>query len=350
MIVVKPLTLVDAGLVSTDVQELTPALYNAGTTYALDAVVGVDVGAGKVDVYISKTGSNTGNTPASSPTFWLYKSFVYKAYNAGTTYPLGERVQDNTTHKIYESLAAGNVGNAVTNTTKWIYVSPTNRWKPFDTSNSSAVEMSTSFSYTLLPGVAIATLGVLNANNVTEVRVRMDDPVYGVVYDRTTNMAALPTLPTWWHWFFGERASKTQLVLNDLPAYPNAELIIDFVGLSTMQVGVILYGQQFTIGNSVKYGARVGIKDYSRKEENAFGDTILDQRAFSDRASFSIDVPKADVDAARRFLAGLRATPALFIGSTDYESTVIFGFYRDFDIMIDRVSVSDCSIEIEGMT
>lgn len=350
MIVVKPFVLTDSGLFSTDVVEVQPADYNAGTSYASGVYVGVPISAGRVDVYVSLQAANIGHTPSSSPTWWAYKSYVYKPYNVGTTYPIGERVQDNTTHKIYESVAASNLGNAVTNTTKWIFVSPTNRWKPFDTSNSSSVEVSSSFTYTVIPGAVATVLAILNIANANTIRVRVEDPVFGFVYDRTISMGLLPPNSTWWDWFFGSRSINTQLILSDLPFYPNAKIIVDFTGLTTMSVGVIMYGQPFQIGNSVRYGAKVGIKDFSRKEENIFGDYVLDQRAFSDRANFSIDVPKNEVDSTKRFLTKLRATPSLYIGAQEYESTVIFGFYRDFDIMIDRASVSECAIEIEGMT
>ena len=47
----------------------------------------------------------------------------------------------------------------------------------------------------------------------------------------------------------------------------------------------------------------------------------------------------------------LRATPALWIGSTDADfsqSLVVYGFYKDFYISIDYPTMALSSLEIEG--
>ena len=54
-------------------------------------------------------------------------------------------------------------------------------------------------------------------------------------------------------------------------------------------------------------------------------------------------------------LAELRATPAVFVcdnsttAETMYEAMLVFGFYKDFSIVVPGPKMSDCSIEIEGL-
>jgi hypothetical protein len=117
-----------------------------------------------------------------------------------------------------------------------------------------------------------------------------------------------------------------------------------------LSVGVILIGQQLTFGLGIKYGARVGIQDYSRKETNEFGDTVLVQRAFAKRANFDLFIDAAEVDLLQTTLSDIRATPCLWIGSNAFESTTIFGFYKNFDILINYPEHADCELEIEGLT
>lgn len=277
----------------------------------------------------------------------------YAAYAAGTTYGDGDRVIVVATHKVYESLQPSNVGHDPTlaaSATWWIEVSPTNRWKAFDGSNSSQTARSTSITYQIRPGVAITSVAMLNLTGATSVRIRLVDGVYGTVYDKTTDLSALPSSPSWWAWTFGARVAPSLSVATDLPSIPTADLYIDLAGGTDLAVGVILFGQMRAIGLGVQHGARLGIQDYSRKETNDYGDTVLVQRAFAKRANFDIPVEKLEVDRTATYLASLRATPCLWIGSAQYESTVIYGFFKDFEVTIAYATMSDCSLQIEGLT
>ena len=128
-----------------------------------------------------------------------------------------------------------------------------------------------------------------------------------------------------------------------------SDILVDFTGTTDLAVGVLLIGDQKKLGIGVRQGARVGIQDYSRKETNQWGDTILAQRAFAKRASFDVPVLAANVDETVEYLTTLRAIPCLWIGSS-YYSTIIFGFFKEFDVNIAYAAVSECSLSIEGMT
>lgn len=275
----------------------------------------------------------------------------YAAWSSSSTYGLGDRVIQTSTHKIYESLQAANTNkDPVTNPTWWIEVSPTNRWKVFDTSNSTQTAQATSMSYRITPGIAVTSFAALNLTNASSIRIRVVDPTYGTVYDKTTDLTAVQPEPEWWSWFFGLRVAPELSLVTDLPSYPAADLLIDLAGGDSLAVGVFLFGQSRQIGLGVNLGANVGIQDYSRKETNEFGDTVLVQRAFSKRASFDMLLEKADVDPTVSFFASLRAVPCLWIGHKDYESTVVFGFYKDFQVTIAYSTHSDCTLDLEGLT
>lgn len=275
----------------------------------------------------------------------------HAAWNSGTTYALGDRVILTSTHKIYESLAGSNLNkNPVSEPTWWIEVSATNRWKVFDLSNSSQTTKSGGFYYELLPGQAISGVALLNCRSINSVRVRMTDPSFGLVYDQTYTLTSLPSESSWYAWLFEERVEQNQQVILDLPTYPNATLRVDVVGATDAAVGVLLVGSVKTIGLHTLSGARVGIQDYSRKETSEFGDTVLVPRAFAKRASFDLLIDNKQLDNTQTLLASLRATPALWVGEDRYAATVVFGFYREFDIAINYADYSDCSLDLEGLT
>jgi hypothetical protein len=275
----------------------------------------------------------------------------HAAWAAGTTYAIGNRVILVSTHSIYESVTAGNIGNNPnTSPANWIRVSPTNRWKLFDGSNSTQTKQASTISYRLRPGVALSALALLNLTDALSVRVQMIDTVYGTVYDQTRDLSYLPAVSEWWSWYFGARTARSLGLFLDLPSVPTADIYVDITGGSGLGVGVLLLGQAKSIGLGVTHGARLGIQDYSRKETNDFGDVVVVERAFAKRASFLVPIRLGEVDTTLELLAALRTTPCLWVGSPGIGAATVFGFYKDADVLINYGSIAECSLEIEGLT
>jgi hypothetical protein len=276
-------------------------------------------------------------------------------WSAGTTYAAGDRVILTSTHRIYESLLGSNTGNdptVISSPIYWIEVGPTNRWAVFDNSVSTSTVQANNITYTLEPSSAVNLLAILNINNGTEVTVTVNSPSQSPteVYSKTIDIGGVPALAGWWSWFFGTRVPATQTIFDDIPPYTDGVFTVEILGGSDLSVGVIMMGQQQLFGLGIKYGARVGIQDYSRKETNEFGETILVRRAFAKRANVDLFLTKSEVDPLQRELSRIRATPCLWILSNDYESTTLFGFYKNFEILISYPEHADCELEIEGLT
>lgn len=279
----------------------------------------------------------------------------YSAWSSGTTYALGARVILTSTHKIYESLQASNLNkNPVTETTWWIEVSPTNKWKCFDTSSTTqtvATGISPPvISYDFIFNKAINSIAFLNVTGCNTISIVMDDPTYGIVYNEEISLARTQLSSDWWAWFFGTRREGNQYVALDLPTYPYATISVVLSGTTDLGVGIIMFGQQNNFSIGMKYGARVGIQDYSRKETNDFGDTVFVERAFAKRATYEVMLDNDELDTFQKYLASVRATPCLWVGSNEFESTTVFGFYKNFDILLNYAIHSDCSLDIEGLT
>lgn len=274
----------------------------------------------------------------------------YTAWSGATTYALGDRCILTSTHKVYESLQAGNLNKSpTTETLFWVEVSPTNRWKAFDLSTTVATSFSTSAYYELTPATAVNAVGILNMVGVLTVRIRMTDPAFGVVYDQTATLNSVPSESSWYAWFFEERTQATQFIATDLPTYPNAVLRIDMAA-TTATVGVITFGSQKSLGMAVQHGVRLTIQDYSRKEFNDWGDVVLTQRAFASRVSLDVVVDNRYLDSTYTTLTELRATPCLWLASDRYTALTLFGFYNSFEIGIQYADYSECSIDLESLT
>lgn len=275
----------------------------------------------------------------------------YAAWLSGTTYSIGQRVIKTSTHKIYESLQASNTNHdPETNPTWWIEVSATNKWKMFDLSNSTATQNADTIVVTITPGKVVNSVTLLGVNAQT-VRIKMTDPTEGVVYDVTTNLNNNGNINNWYNYFFDPIVRKTTLLATDLLAYGSAAIEITITNTgntascATCVIGAIKY-----IGEGINLGASVGIQDYSRKEKDDFGNYVLVQRSYNKRANFSMAVLNTQIDALQDLLVSLRTTPCVWIGDNNYASTVIYGFYKDFDVVINYHTVSDCNLQLEGLT
>jgi len=135
-----------------------------------------------------------------------------------------------------------------------------------------------------------------------------------------------------------------------LPKYPNAEMTIT-ISTGTGQTalcGVCYIGQKLEAGQT-GYGMQLGIQDYSTKTQDDFGNYQITERSYSRKVSLLMKIDNNAVDSFHNFLAGYRATPAVYIGATSYGSSYVFGFYKEFNIEIPHNAFSVCSIEIEGL-
>lgn len=273
----------------------------------------------------------------------------YSAWNSAVNYVKGDRVILVSTHTIYEAASANLNKNPATNKAIWLVVSATNRWKVFDDKTLSQTEQVGSMSYTLLPSKVVNTVGLINCH-AKSARVRVTDPIEGLVYDKEKKFLGTLSKGDWYEYFFEEIIRSTEMVFDDLPAYGSAQVKIDIENaLNMVRCGVITIGFKRTFGIAVSMGAGVGIQDYSRREINEFAEPQFVKRGYSKTASFTISIEDFEVDVVQRLLASVRATPTLFIGSKLYNATIIYGWYRDFDINITYRNLSEANLEVESL-
>ena len=276
----------------------------------------------------------------------------YPAWSVSATYAIGDRVLLD--HHIYEALAivaAGVKPGAEVvdkdHPAKWQDRGMDNRWRMFDDKVESLTANPGTIEVRIRPGAVINSMALFNLQGKS-VTITMIDPVEGEVYRKTLSLVDAG-VTNWYNWFFEPIGKRTDVVVLDMPPYGSADivLIID-AGAEVAAIGHTVIGAVKRIGTAL-YGTSVGINDYSRKSTDEFGNTIVIQRSFSNRAEFDVTLDTSEVTRVRRLLAELRATPVVWIGEESYEATILFGFYKDFQIVFSGPTVSDCSITVEGV-
>jgi hypothetical protein len=276
----------------------------------------------------------------------------YAAWLVGTTYALAQRVIviGTNSHKVYESLQAGNIGHTpASSSTWWLDCGATNRWDMFDRSVQSQSSNTSIIDVVLKPAQRIDSVALLNISAYT-VQIKMTDATDGLVYNQTTVLASYSGIDDWFSYFYEPVVRQSDFIVNDLPPYTSAtiEVILTDTG-SAVLCGGLLVGQQEFIGNT-QYGSSVGIQDYSLKTQDAFGNYSILQRAFRKTGSFQIQLASNYTDQLVSLLTSLRATPIIYSGSSDFTSMMIYGFYKDLAVNIAYPNVSTCTLTIEGLT
>jgi len=387
MKIIRPIALTDDMLTDSNVAENDYSEFAMGTTYAdgdhcivatgleilnLDVAPASDWAAGDIitgqssavtSVCVSKITSLTYYVRERSGNYTLGEiigvtGVGVKLADQGAANPTITAATDKV-HKVYESLAAGNVGNypptdVLATTPKWLEVSATNRWKTFDNKVGSQTSQATSITFKITPGAVFDSIAFLNLDAVS-VQVVLTDPVEGEVYNETIDLISTVITGSsgiydWYSYFFSSQFRLTDFVKFDIPPYLNAilDITITYTG-GTAKVGGIVFGVQSTLGTT-QYSPNIGIHDYSIKEQDPFGVWSITERAYSKKMTCDVQIESVSIDDVQRILALYRASPLVWIGSETYSSMIAYGFYKDFSIIISYPTFAICSIEIEGLT
>jgi hypothetical protein len=381
--ILRPFPVSDVSLVSstvsaTDVRAVAGS-YNPATTYAAGDTVQVDsptftfTASGSL-LTATAHGWSAGSIVAVSSTTTLPPPLVattvyYLVEVATNTFKLsatkngapiittgagaGTHTVTVSSHSVYESLVGSNTGNTPHKSpTQWLDLGATNRWKPFDQSVTSQVEQITSVQYVLQTKGRVDGIALINVDGVSVTITAKESGGGAVLYGPVT-YSLLSSLPatSYWSWFFDPIEYKSSFIDTDLPPYKDLELTIVITAATggTVRCGAIIAGLSKVLGTTL-VGASTGITDYSVKSVDDFGNYTITERTFRKDGNFQIMVDRAASDGVQDTLETYRATPVVYIGSSDYTATIIYGFYRDFTVNIAYDTYSVCSIQVEGLT
>jgi len=264
------------------------------------------------------------------------------------------------TNKVYQAAVASGPGNGgaldpsdqVNNSDQWVEVSMVNNWKPFDRIVSDQATRSENITIVVNPGNSTNALFIANVSAET-ITVTMTHSTDGEVYNETFNLIDNSGIYDYFEYFFDPIIRKTQLTILDMPLYSNIDISIsiDDAG-DTVEVGEIAMGQQKSLGSAV-FGTGLSIFDFSIKQQDQFGQYSITERGFSNRLDYAIALDTDLVGAVYSQLSRYRATPIVWLGRDDGDDkygTNVYGFFRDFRIVLSNPATSDCNIKVEGLT
>ncbi len=277
-------------------------------------------------------------------------SFNISATSGGSTI-----TTTGTQSGVHTARASTNIGfDPASNPTKWLDLGSINKYKMFDKSVQSQTANASSVDVKIYSAGYADTIVLLNIVG-TSARVKVTHPVDGTIYDVTKTLSSTRGIVNWYRYFFTPIVRITDIIFEGIPYYAGITIeVIVSTPSGNAAIGACLIGSATDISSAklgVEQGAKLSIVDYSLKQQDAFGNYTIKERAFNRKANWTVYVNGDEVDAIYSLLSTRRATPTVYIGGADYGSSILYGFFKAFDIDINYKDMpAVVTIELEALT
>ena len=357
------LEITEARLTSSTVFETAPAAWNSGTTYTAGDYASTAGANGLITCYraLDPDSPPVGNLNhiTSDTNWWEDVGETYQVYSGGSTYALAEYVIDTTTHFVFKSVKAGNVGNTLPATSVlddawWLPIQPTNKWAMFNLLRNTRTVVPSTLTVVITPGQRVDSFDVSDMVNVSTLHLTM---VSGAttVYDYTDDLNERDVFD-WYDYFFAPFSTAPSSVHFDLPPYSNGVITLTLTSTSgNVEVGSFVVGTQVYVGKAAYSATRDFLNFSTVKREFDGRIAELVQRKGIPRTRQIIKVEKNRVRLVSELLLTLDATPATW-SALDDENDVYFnplhiiGFVKSGSINIDFPDYALLTLELESVT
>lgn len=331
-------------------------IYPGGST---STTVGASIQATRVQVELDRATSYIPTTTApvtrAADVLGTGSGLVYSnvpitetLYSGSTTYAKDALVYNPATYAMYQSLVAGNVGNALTDTSKWVPLQTVvNRRMMLDSYNNTQTSNPEEILIVLSPQALAQGVYIGNAD-ASEVRISCFDPTDGVVYRETQNLIIPDSGSSFYNWCFKRIRKKSYAVSVQLPPYYSGfvTILLKKPG-GTARCGMCVVGPLVDVGLS-QYGLSREIKDYSTVNFNFDGTSNVVKRNFAKVMDVDLILDNDMIDSVIESLEGYRQKPVAWIGAAAYGSACLFGTYTSFKNVIQYPTQSAMSLQIQG--
>jgi hypothetical protein len=263
-------------------------------------------------------------------------------YSSSATYAAGTVVRD-AAGKLYQSLTAGNVGAALTDTSTWLdLASVTNRLVMFDKAVNSQTTNPDRIAFVIVPGQFVSTITLLNVAGAQAV---VEQPATG--YRKTASLVR-HEVNNWYDFYFEEPVWQGDAFFEDIPPYSNGPIVVlvEAQG-ATAGLGCAFTGKSRTLGET-QSELTAGVLSYSSTNTDTQGNVTMVRRPNARRINCEVDIPEGFEDEAFRLLSQYTDVEIVIVASTKYTLTYSYGFLGQWEIPLSS-SGRMASIEFRGL-
>lgn len=277
----------------------------------------------------------------------------YSAWAIGTTYDEGDYVIRTSTHKVYLSVADGNLGKTpeTDDGTWWIEVGATNKWRPFDAKLGQSASKTDAVQYIIgLPSRmdAIALIGVV----AVEAIITVEDPDENVTFTETRELLDTSGIASWLDFFTYEDTYDPEVVFSGIDALSGytMQITINNPG-GTASVAEICAGRVENLGDIVD-GAASGFIDYSTKLIDDFGNITVYKRPTARKAEWEISFDTRSNKRIQTALQDARGAPAFFYPGDDMTDFYlsVYGVADEFLPRLGAGGKTQATLSLTGVT
>lgn len=183
----------------------------------------------------------------------------------------------------------------------------------------------------------------------TDVTYSLIDKTTSEVYYMETRQLYSRETTGFFSYLFGGFTFGDQRDLIEYPIKFNSKMKIEITPRDNdARISIVSIGKKRTLGVT-QYGVQLGIEDYSTKDTDDSGRTILTEGRYKDTAQAIVYIDQSSADAVKRVLTSYRATPLVFIVAEEIETSILYGFIRDFELSRNSWNDTRLTIEIESL-
>lgn len=268
------------------------------------------------------------------------------AYNAGTTYAADAVV--SYAKRNWISVQSGNTGHTPgTDILWWVENGPINSLAMFDTSVQTATTRTGGLSWTLFVGrfTCIGLMGLIGQS----VTLTITDGAT-TIYTETRTLASSDG--TYYSFCFEDFYQTDAVTFSGLPSSPTctATITITAAPAATAACGLCVIGKQFFAGDA-QYGFSSPIEDRGRHYLDSLDNPVNVERGYSKNVSGTLVTTRANYNRLQGFLAEHTGLPLLWIvapGQNDLVSATAFGRYVRAVPVIESFNHITLALEISG--
>lgn len=279
---------------------------------------------------------------------------TYVVWDVATSYAKGDFViVEPHGATVYESLTSSNVGNdPATSPLDWLPVGTSNYYAMFDDKNGTQTENANSIEIVIAFDSivnAIALINIVGTSARFEAWAQDQDwTIDTPVLDETVALRDYG-VSSWYDYFTYEVKQLERYVSLSLPT------LVGGVGRLTLnapsavaKLGSLVYGNNLIAGDA-QYGYKVGIKDYSLKDTDEFGNYLVLTREFRREIQIRSAVDNGLAPFINNELSRYKSRPLVWVGDQDDEMSIIYGFYRDYNLTKRSPAFSILELKVEGL-
>lgn len=274
------------------------------------------------------------------------------AWNAATTYAIGDEVVRTTTHRVYAALASGvDAGLPEDTPLRWFDTRPSNKYAAWDWYRNTATVKAGTLTQTFKPGVITG----LRFDGLVGDSIRVVAKDAGTLvsyYDQTTSLANYLSGDLEWEFWFGTPRQQASLSIYNLPPHEaQIEITIAVSTItSTAEVGIISAGSWVPMGLATK-GFTAKPQNYARITADKYGNVeIIPGLSAKNIAGDCVMTNRDDALAAADVVYRLLGTPCAIVITNErgYDYLNTFGLITA-DITPIGGDLTNFNLTVRGM-